>query len=151
MPQRRFRTVGYRKTARLGAIVARELLRTAPGRGAFVIALFGDLGSGKTTFTQGFARALGVRHRITSPTFLLARAYPIKSGRTLYHIDCYRIRSSRDLVALGFRDWVAHPDHIVVIEWAEKVKRLLPKRAIRIRFSHGAHPAERIITIAKSR
>jgi tRNA threonylcarbamoyladenosine biosynthesis protein TsaE len=136
------------QTRRVGAVVALELLRTNPGKKALVLLLKGELGSGKTTFTQGFAKALGIRHRITSPTFLLARPYPVKGGRIFYHIDCYRIRSGRDLIALGFRDWIAHPDHIIVIEWAEKIQRLVPKRAIQINFSHGKKRNERIISIS---
>jgi tRNA threonylcarbamoyladenosine biosynthesis protein TsaE len=144
-----FISQGAAKTRRLGAIFADELLRTKPGKRAIIIGLNGELGSGKTTFVQGLAKTLGVKRRITSPTFLLARAYPGQRDRTLYHIDCYRITSAKDLAALGWRDWILRPDNIIVVEWAEKISRLLPRHAIHIKFSHGKKQNERIITISR--
>ncbi len=141
------RTKNKFQTARLGRIIAKEILRTIPENKAFVVALFGELGSGKTTFVQGFSKELGVKQGSPSPTFLLVRAYPIKYGRTLYHIDCYRIKSLKELIALGLRDWIKHQDHILIIEWAEKIKSFLPGYAVRIYFSHGKTKNERIIEI----
>jgi tRNA threonylcarbamoyladenosine biosynthesis protein TsaE len=147
MRLRHIRTTSPAQTKQLGALFAKKMLGGKASKRALILALEGELGSGKTTFLQGFARALGIP-RITSPTFLLSRAYPIKESRTLYHIDCYRVQSGRELVKLGFRDWISHPDHIIVIEWAEKVKNFLPKNTIRIRFYHGKKQNERIILIS---
>jgi tRNA threonylcarbamoyladenosine biosynthesis protein TsaE len=138
---------GAVKTRRLGAIFADELLRTKPGKRAIIISLNGELGSGKTTFVQGLAKTLGAKRRITSPTFLLARAYPARRGRVLYHIDCYRVTSAKDLAALGWRDWVSRPDNIIIVEWAEKIKGILPRNTMYMEFKHGKKRNERIITI----
>lgn len=146
------------ETKRIGRIAAEELLKSAlakprsrastlPGRRAAVFALIGELGSGKTTFLQGFGKGLGIKRTLPSPTFLLARAYPVRRKFTLYHIDCYRIKSSRDILDLGFRDWISHPDHIVVIEWADRIRRMLPKNSAWIIFSHGRKKNERSIDI----
>lgn len=130
------------------AIVAKEVLRQSRSqRHAFVLALVGELGSGKTTFTKAFGRALGLRRSITSPTFLMLRAYPFSKGRKeLVHIDCFRMQSSRELVALGIRDIVRDPRRIVVIEWAERARRVLPKGAVWIRFQFGERASWRYIT-----
>ena len=91
-----------------------------------IIGLIGDLGAGKTTFAQGFARALGVRGRLPSPTFLFYRAYPIpRSSRVLVHADMYRVRKLSELQPLKFRELLRNPENIVLIEWAEHIKKKL--------------------------
>lgn len=145
----RFVSQGAAKTKQLGAIFTKKFLRADYGKRALVIALKGDLGAGKTTFTQGMAKAIGVKRRIASPTFLLARTYPLKHSRVLYHVDCYRITKPSELLALGWRDWISHPNHIIVIEWAEKIHRILPRNTIyTIQFKHGRKKNERIISIS---
>jgi tRNA threonylcarbamoyladenosine biosynthesis protein TsaE len=96
-----------------------------------VICLYGDLGSGKTTFVQGFARGLGISERITSPSFLLMKQYHIPSGGTLYHIDLYKS------ILLEIEEIVHAIDSIVVIEWADKIKETLPKKRIDISFTRN--------------
>ncbi len=94
-----------------------------------VVALIGELGSGKTCLTQGIARGLGVPegYRITSPTFTLINEYP---GRTrLYHLDVYRLAGSDDLVDMGYEEYF-YGDGVAVIEWAEKVEELLPEDSL---------------------
>lgn len=108
-----------------------------------VIALYGDLGSGKTTFVQGLAEGLGIKKRIISPTFIIVRSYPfdkLRAGklgvRSFYHIDLYRIDSKKDLEALGLLEILEGPQNIVAIEWAEKIKHLLPENRIDIYFEY---------------
>ncbi len=94
-----------------------------------VLALKGDLGGGKTTFVQGLAKALGVKEKILSPTFNI-----FKKFNNFYHFDCYRIKNSRELLKLGFKEIVSNPKNIIAIEWAEKVKDILPKNAVWVSF-----------------
>ncbi|MBI4094531.1 MAG: tRNA (adenosine(37)-N6)-threonylcarbamoyltransferase complex ATPase subunit type 1 TsaE, partial [Candidatus Liptonbacteria bacterium] len=94
---------------------------------ALVIALQGELGSGKTTFVQGFFRGLGLRRRAMSPTFILFRRVALHDTRyykNLYHVDCYRIKTPRELLRHGFAGILRDPTHIVLIEWADKVHRI---------------------------
>lgn len=122
-----------------------KLVRALKNPGAVVVALIGDLGSGKTTFARGFVRAFGVRRRVASPTFLIMRRFPA-GRRDIWHIDCYRIRS-RDLVKLNFLELCRDRRNIILVEWADRVKSLLPKNAIKLRFAHGRKENIRIITI----
>lgn len=111
---------------------------------AMVVALSGNLGSGKTTFTQAFLKALGVRDTIASPTFVLSREYTLKKGfyKKAYHLDVYRL-SAKETNVLELRRLFKEKDSIVFIEWAGKIKRQLPKSAIWIYFEHGKKPHER--------
>lgn len=112
---------------------------------ATVVALQGDLGAGKTTFTQGFAHTLGIKRRLISPTFVIMRRYPIRAGgatirakfKNLYHIDAYRFKKADALEALGFHEILEDPAAIVLIEWPENVKKLLPRGTTWLKFRHG--------------
>lgn len=96
-----------------------------------IIALTGDLGAGKTTFTQGIARGLGIKDKIISPTFVLIRQHHIpKTNRVLYHIDLYRLEDNIDIKSLGIEEIINNSDNLVLIEWAEKIKKYLPKDTI---------------------
>jgi len=100
-------------------------------RGGDVVALIGELGSGKTCITRGIARGIGVseKYRITSPTFTLINEYP---GRTtLYHLDIYRLSGLQDLEDMGYEEYF-YSDGIIVIEWAEKIKEILPRECFNI-------------------
>lgn len=104
--------------------------------GGEVIALYGDLGSGKTTFVQGLAKGLGIKRRVISPTFLMIRSYPVKMSNKswdFYHIDLFRFQKSADYDSLRLEEIVG-PDSIVVIEWADKFLDRLPKERIDIFF-----------------
>ena len=87
-----------------------------------IIVLSGDLGAGKTTFTKGFAKGLGVNEIITSPTFTLLNEYEGKEK--MYHFDMYRLSSKEEAYELGFEDYFNKNDGIVLVEWAENVKGL---------------------------
>ena len=104
-------------------------------KGGEILGLIGDLGAGKTIFTKGLAAGLGIKKNITSPTFVLMKIYKItplvRGGRgvtTLVHIDAYRLRSAKDLIAIGVKEYLTKPDTITIIEWADKVKKMLPKK-----------------------
>jgi tRNA threonylcarbamoyladenosine biosynthesis protein TsaE len=90
------------------------------------IGLYGDLGSGKTALTKSIAKILGVQEEVTSPTFVIAKFYKGKE-RNLVHIDAYRLEHFSELESLGFKEWCADPKNLVVIEWPEKVKEILPQ------------------------
>ena len=100
-----------------------------------VVCLYGDLGSGKTTFVQGFARELGIQNRLLSPTFIIVRRYQIpQSESLLYHVDLYRTKTSYDIENLGFLEILEDPQGYVLIEWAEKLGSLLPQKRTDIHF-----------------
>ena len=103
-----------------------------------LLALSGDLGSGKTTFLQGFAKGLGIKKRVVSPTFILMRRYDTAESRTFYHIDLYRLDESakEELANLGFDEIMGDPTSIVAIEWAERVKEVLPEETVWIDFEY---------------
>jgi len=117
-----------------------------------VLALYGNLGSGKTTFVQGLAKGLGIKKRIISPTFIIVREYNFKSqasalrlisrqelkntnqnSKLFYHVDLYRVESEKEVRELGIEEIVKGKD-IVAIEWAEKMQSLLPKKRWDVRF-----------------
>jgi tRNA threonylcarbamoyladenosine biosynthesis protein TsaE len=99
--------------------------------GGEVILLLGDLGAGKTCFTQGLAIGLGIKTKVNSPTFNLMKIYKTKT-LTLCHIDAYRLNSGHDLLMIGVDDYLGKKDAVVVIEWAEKVKDIWPQNKIKI-------------------
>src|SRR3989338_4024981 len=125
-----FITNNFEETQRLGKNFAKNL------RAGDVVALYGDLGSGKTTFVQGLAEGLGIKNRIISPTFIIIRMYAISdkrqatSGKKFYHIDLYRVENEKDIEGLGLEEIINNKNNIVVIEWAEKLKSYLPRQRI---------------------
>lgn len=105
--------------------------------GGEVLAVYGDLGAGKTVLAKGIARGLGIKSRINSPTFNIMKVYPVKGHKSIKqfcHIDAYRLHSAQDLESIGFSDYCNHST-VVLIEWADRVKGLL-KNAQKIRISH---------------
>ncbi len=139
------------ETQKIAALLAEEITKTKNRpTAAFVVGLEGNLGAGKTAFVQGFARGLGLKHKITSPTFLIVRNYGLRNknyGR-FYHIDAYRIKKTRELVMLGIKKILTDPQNIVVIEWADKMKRLLPPKTIWAKLKPGRKESERIISFS---
>ena len=149
------KTRGEKETKEIAGFLARKFLKKE-SKHALIIGLRGELGSGKTAFVQGFARALGIKRSLTSPTFLIIRSYKLKNSarrqvdknlELLYHIDAYRIKKTNEMDALGFKEIVRDPKNIVLIEWADKIRKLLPKRTLIINFRHGQQENERIIKI----
>ncbi|MEA3463563.1 MAG: tRNA (adenosine(37)-N6)-threonylcarbamoyltransferase complex ATPase subunit type 1 TsaE [Patescibacteria group bacterium] len=101
-------------------------------KGGEIIGLIGKLGAGKTIFTKGLAVGLGIKQTVNSPTFVLMKVYPIKYPkpdiRNLVHIDAYRIKTAQDLIAIGIHEYFNKPNTVTVIEWVDKIKRILPKK-----------------------
>lgn len=124
------------ETKKLGEELAKKVLKRKIKKRVFC--LVGELGSGKTTFLKGFAKGLGIKERILSPTFVIMRKFKIRA-QTLnfehfYHIDCYRIEKPKEILDLGFKEIVKNPENIVAIEWAERIKKIIPKNAAWIFF-----------------
>ena len=146
----KFITKNKRETQKLARRLSGEFLKRSNPKRALVIALSGNLGSGKTTFTQWFAKPLGVKENIKSPTFVLMQIFETrgtlpKGKRRLIHIDTYRIKRPNDMLRIGLKDILKDPKNIILIEWAEKIKKLLPKDAVWIYFKHAGRNKRIII------
>jgi len=123
------RTNSEGETRKLGEIIGRNLDQ------GDIVAMIGDLGAGKTCMTKGLARSLGVsdQYEITSPTFTIINEYP--GIMTFWHVDAYRLESSRDMIDAGFEDFFGSSG-VVVIEWAEKILDILPPNTLFITFEY---------------
>lgn len=133
------------ETKKIASRLAGEIAHIRSDR-ARVIALTGDLGAGKTTFAQGFAHALGVKDIIQSPTFVLMKIYSLKRKKDikhLVHLDAYRMESVKEAEHLGLKEILKDKDAVILIEWAERIKKILPKDAMWIYFEHGKKANER--------
>ncbi len=147
------------QTKKIGEVLAKKILKAKIGKMACVLGLEGSLGGGKTTFLQGFAKGLGVKEKITSPTFVIMKKYELRSMKKrrkrssglqtsyfrLYHIDCYRLQKPKEILALGFKEIISNPENIVAIEWADKIKRLLPKKKIMLTFEIAGKNRRKIV------
>lgn len=126
-----------RETEALGERLAGLLMGTE------VLALFGGLGMGKTAFTRGLAKGLGIEDGVSSPTFAIVNEY---NGRfPVYHFDMYRITGWDDLYSTGFFDYLGNG--VLVIEWSENIENALPEDAVRIYIEMGADENSRIFRI----
>lgn len=105
---------------------------------AIVVALSGDLGSGKTTLTQTICKKFGIKNKIISPTFVIMKKYPIKNKKfkALIHIDAYRLNKKEEMIHLGWNEIMSDNQNIIIVEWPERIKELIPSNAIKIRLSH---------------
>lgn len=130
-----FEVNGVEETWALAREVAAEL------KAGDVVCLEGDLGAGKTTFTQGLAAAMGVPGRVNSPTFCIVQEH----GK-LVHMDLYRLKDEDDVLAIGWEDYLAD-GAILVVEWPERAGSLIPENAIHIVFRHGEKEEQRTISI----
>ena len=111
-----------------------------------VIALIGDLGTGKTTLTQAIGRGLGVTEAITSPTFTIVKEY--RSGRLpLFHLDVYRIGDVSEMEELGYEEFF-YGDGVCVIEWGDLIEEILPEDALRIEIRPGDGEGERVFHVS---
>jgi tRNA threonylcarbamoyladenosine biosynthesis protein TsaE len=126
-------------TDRLGKIIGENL------QAGSVICLEGDLGAGKTTLTQSIAKGMLIDDYVTSPTFTIIKEY---SGRlNLYHMDAYRLESEDDMIDLGYDEYI-NSDGVCIIEWASKIKGLLPKSAININITIDYEGGKRFLDIS---
>ena len=127
------------ETEQLGARLA-ALLR--PGD---VIAFRGGLGAGKTAFTRGLARGLGIEESVTSPTYTLVNEYP--QGRLpLFHFDMYRLRDAEELFDLGWEDYLDRGG-VCAVEWSERVADALPAGTVTVDIARGETDLSRVITV----
>ena len=106
--------------------------------GGRVVSLEGNLGSGKTVIVKAVAKALGIKEIVNSPTFVLMKVYKVRSGpiKNLVHVDAYRLDGATELLEIGLADYLGQPDSLVLIEWGDKVKEILPSDAFRIKIAH---------------
>ena len=122
-----------------------QLARSLPGG---VVAFFGDLGAGKTTFVRGMCKGVGYEGEVSSPTFAIVHEY--LGGRIpIYHFDMYRVQSVEDLYSCGYYDYLGHG--LLAVEWSENVEQALPDDAIRVTMAYGQQPDDRIVTIERNR
>ena len=137
-----YRTHSESETEAVGEALATTL---SPGT---VIAFTGDLGAGKTAFTRGLARGLGISERVTSPTFTIVNEY--EGGRLpLFHFDMYRLESSEELFDIGWEDYLRRGG-VCAVEWSEKVADALVG-ALRVDIRRGEGERDRVITGAGGR
>ncbi len=128
MKKQQWITKSPEETTSLGKKIAKLL---KPGT---VVALSGNLGSGKTTFLKGLTAGLGLKNAdaVTSPTFSLMHIYDSKPR--VYHFDLYRLESEKEVLNIGFEEFVSDPEAITCVEWAEKAPGLMPENVIKIQF-----------------
>jgi tRNA threonylcarbamoyladenosine biosynthesis protein TsaE len=126
------------ETESLGERLAEKL------KGGEVLALFGGMGMGKTAFTRGLSRGLGVLDGVSSPTFALVHEY--RGRLPVYHFDMFRVTGWDDLYSTGFFDYL-EAGGVLVIEWSENIEAALPPDAIRIEIRQGGQQDERIFYI----
>lgn len=117
------------ETLKLGESIGKKL------KSGSVLALKGDLGGGKTTFTKGIAKGMGIKEEVTSPSFTLMKIYKTKEG-SLYHFDFYRIDSPKDMAGYELEEALRDEKGIVIVEWAEKIETVLPKEKLVVKFKY---------------
>ena len=139
----------------LGKKIAKNL------SGGEVFGLVGELGAGKTVFVKGLAKGLGITNNISSPTFVLMKVYPVERGKSqaveqdkskvkhksikyLVHVDAYRLKNIKSWIEVGLEEYLQSKESIVIIEWAEKVRKLMPKKARFINIEHLSASQRRI-------
>jgi len=131
--EKKFITRSEKETFNLGKNFAAKL------NGGEVLALSGNLGAGKTIFAKGLAAGLGVKEIITSPTFVIMKVYFLPKAenkiKNFVHIDCYRVSEPEAIEAIGAKEYFNRQDSIVLIEWAERIKKILPEKFIKIKIS----------------
>lgn len=142
-----FTTKNSKETQMLGKMLAEEF------KNGGVIALEGELGSGKTTFTQGFLKGLKAEGPYTSPTFIVMKHYNITCNikhetkfkiQNAYHIDAYRVKA-KDTLSLGWDEIVADKNNVIIVEWADRIRKIIPAQAIWIKFKWVEEKKRKII------
>ncbi len=126
-------TNSFEETQELGFNFAKKISDIS------ILALHGDLGSGKTTFIQGLAKGLGINKKIISPTFIIMRSYKVPvifKKSHFYHVDLYRVNSEDDVRELGLIELINDSGNIIAIEWPEKILELLPEKRLDLHFTY---------------
>lgn len=133
-----FITKNYEETVALGERLGKKLKRGT------VVALFGGLGMGKTAFTTGVAKGMGLECSVSSPTFAIVNAYGENSE--LCHFDMYRVSSWDDLYSTGFFDYI-DMGSVLCVEWSENIENALPDNSVRVYIEKGESDSDRVIKI----
>lgn len=145
-------TNNAKETYRLGYKIGSNIKKLKKGTNAFIIGLVGELGSGKTTFTQGFAKGLRIQNTVPSPTFTIVRQYTLLSQPfdTFLHIDLYRLDgNSDDIDNLGLNDFFSDSSNLVIIEWADTMNKQL-ETIFSLRFEIRDETTRKIIIASKN-
>lgn len=137
MKSKTIKSGGVLQTQKLAVNLAKTLIV------GDILCLYGNLGSGKTTFVQALAKSLGINKRIISPTFIMIRQYKI-NRYNFYHIDLYRTKTKEDLLSLGMDEILKDKNNIIAIEWAENLLDLLPQKRIDLKFEYIDDNSRRI-------
>ncbi|MFA5880531.1 MAG: tRNA (adenosine(37)-N6)-threonylcarbamoyltransferase complex ATPase subunit type 1 TsaE, partial [Candidatus Margulisiibacteriota bacterium] len=116
---------------------------------ATVVGLFGELGTGKTTFTKFIAKELKIKRKVNSPTFVIMKKYKLRTSpqalslsrrggsfKFLFHLDAYRLKNEKELLHLGWEEIISNPEHLIFIEWPERVIKILPKKHHKVHIEH---------------
>jgi len=131
-------TCSEQQTEDFAAALARELPCGS------VIALHGDLGAGKTVFSRGFARGLGITEPISSPTYTIIQEYPLSGNKWFFHLDLYRIENYTAGLAFGVEEYLEDPQAWVILEWPLRISEILPPQTLHIRLEHLNESMRRI-------
>ncbi len=139
MPKNQITTKSPEETKEFARVLLKEWLKTNKAKNSnWLVCLYGDLGSGKTTFAQGLAEELSVKETVNSPTFLIMKKYSFSKKTNkkynLYHFDCYRISSYKEILDLGWEEIINGENNIIAIEWPEKIEEILPKKRLNLKF-----------------
>jgi len=161
-----YRSYSSAATKRFAKELAKKILARGRTKKAVIVALVGELGAGKTTFVQGFASGIGIKGA-PSPTFILMRNSKLirdkrhetrdkaqkrkeKSFKNFIHIDAHRA-TVKDFLKLGFKEIASDPENIILVEWADRIKKLIPKSAVWLKLEHGKKENERVIAMKQEK
>ena len=139
MSKNQITTRNSEETKEFAKVLLKEWLEINKAKNSnWLICLSGDLGGGKTVFTQGLAEELEVKEIVNSPTFLIMKKYnsfkKANKKYNLYHFDCYRISSYKEILDLGLSEIINGENNIIVIEWPERIEKILPKNRLNLEF-----------------
>lgn len=126
----KFTTSSFEETENIGLRLANEL------KLGDTVLLFGNLGAGKTVFSRGFARGLGITEPVSSPTYTIVQEYDIPSGGRLYHLDLYRISGIEAALAFGVDEFIDDDNAVRLIEWPMRIDGILPDNCLKVTIEH---------------
>ncbi|MFA5095471.1 MAG: tRNA (adenosine(37)-N6)-threonylcarbamoyltransferase complex ATPase subunit type 1 TsaE [Candidatus Paceibacterota bacterium] len=128
-----------KETEKIAKIFLNKLLKNEKrSRGALIVGLSGDLGAGKTAFTKAIAKHLGIKDKVFSPTYVIMKKYPIglKDYKFFFHFDVYRLENEKELLHLGWEEIINNKEHLIFIEWPERISKAMPKHSKFIYINH---------------